>query len=550
MSKIGKHFIRNWNQWSLYTVTIGLFISIPILSIVFYLFKGTGEMWSHITQYFLMDYIGNSIILIFGTGILCTLVGVSSAWIVSQYEFPGRKQLEWILFLPLAIPSYIMAYAYVGLLGNGGLLIGIFQSIGIPIDRIEMMNIYGLIWVLSFSLYPYVYASSKAIFKSYPRSIRETVFLLGGDHKKYFRKIALPLASPAIIGGLFLVFMEVLNDYGAAKYYGINTFTTGIFRIWTALEDLQSAIYLSALLVIIILGFSFIVKKIRGKRSYTLNLRNQSDSSNRQALQGKKKWIYLMVLAIPLLFGFVLPFIQLIRWSFLTFHSMFNAELLWITLQSLLVGICTSAIVLISALSLLYFSRWNNIRLLKSLKNMVTIGYVIPGAIIGISIIRSSQGIVDFFENQFNLEVGYLFYNSIIILIYAYIFRFIAVAYNPIEANILKIGKNMYESSYLLGISKFKTLLKVELPLMRNILISTFLLVLIDTLKELPLTLILKPYKLRTLAITAYEYADDERVAEAAIPAVILIGVIILFMALVSWIENRKSANIGETKQH
>lgn len=539
MQTFRKHVLRNLNQWSLYTVAIGLLISIPILGIVFYLFYGTGPMWSHVIQYFLLDYIGNSAILICGTAIICTLVGVSSAWIVSQYEFPCRKQLEWVLFLPLAIPSYIMAYTYVGLFGNGGSIIGVLQSFGIPIQRIEMMNILGLIWVLSFSLYPYVYASTRAIFKSYPRSIRETVYLLGGNDHTYFRSVALPLATPAIIGGLFLVFMEVLNDYGAAKYYGINTFTTGIFRIWTALEDLQSAIYLSALLVLTIILFTFLIKKIRGKKSYALQLSNHDVQSIRQNLYGFKKWLYLGIVLIPVLFGLLLPGIQLVKWSILTFQSMVDVELLWITIQSLVVGLCAAALVIISTLILLFSSRWNNLTWLKSIKNMVTIGYVIPGAIIGISIIRSSQGIVDFFQHNFSLEVGYLFYNSSIILVYAYVFRFIAVAYNPIEANVLKIGKNMYESSYLLGISKLKTLLKIELPLMRNILISTFLLVLIDTLKELPLTLILKPYKLKTLAITAFEYADDERVAEAATPALILICTIILFMALVSLIEKR-----------
>ncbi|MGD1847818.1 MAG: ABC transporter permease, partial [Salibacteraceae bacterium] len=217
-------------------------MAIPLLAIVVYLFDGVGEMWSHISRHYLMSYCTNSLFLLLGTGTLCFLFGTSTAWIVSTYEFPFRKAISWLLFLPLAIPSYIVAYAYVGMLGNGGTLIGWMQGIGLPMERIDMMNIFGLIWVLSCSLYPYVYAGTRAMFSTLPRSLQEASALLGAGQRRYLFSVALPLVLPAIIGGLMLVFMEVLNDYGAAKYYGINTFTTGIFRSWTLLEDLQSAV--------------------------------------------------------------------------------------------------------------------------------------------------------------------------------------------------------------------------------------------------------------------------------------------------------------------
>ena len=268
-----KHLKRDFNKSSLLIVIISLLLAIPVFTILISLFKGTGEMWEHITSYFLIDYIQNSIILLLGSGIICFVIGTSSAWVVSRYKFKGRKIIEWLLFMPLAIPSYIVAYSYVGLFGYGGSFIKFINYLGFnSIDNIEMMNIYGLVWVLSFSLYPYVYASTRLIFQSYPTRLKDTASLLGASKNKYFFKIALPLASPAIIGGLFLVFMEVLNDYGAAKYYGINTFTTGIFRTWTALEDLQSSIYLSAILVVLVFFLVLIVKWLRGRRSYNLSL--------------------------------------------------------------------------------------------------------------------------------------------------------------------------------------------------------------------------------------------------------------------------------------
>ena len=278
-----KHFYRDFNQWSLLLIALGLLIAIPLLVIVIYLFDGVGEMWSHIVKYFLTDYILNSFLLLIGTGVLCSFFGTFSAWVVSNYEFPLRKLIQWLLFLPLAIPSYIVAYAYVGLLGNGGSLIRFFKSLGFSIEKIEMMNIFGLIWVLAFSLFPYVYAAARSVFMSFPRNMEEASNLLGASHQRYVFKIALPMASPAIIGGLFLVFMEVLNDYGAAKYFGVNTFTTGIFRSWTMLGDLQSAVYLSALLVILVFIINGIVYWLRRKKSYAIKL-DQSHQENRERM--------------------------------------------------------------------------------------------------------------------------------------------------------------------------------------------------------------------------------------------------------------------------
>lgn len=545
-----KHLKRDFSQWSLFTMTIGLFVAIPIFSILIYLFAGVGEMWSHIVSYFLLDYVKNSFLLILGTGVLTFLFGTSSAWIVSSYDFPFRKWIERLLLLPLAIPSYIVAYAYVGLLGNGGSLISCLQYLGLPIQKVEFMNIFGLIWVLSCSLFPYVYASARAMFMSLPNSIRESAMLLGVSNRRYFFSVALPLVSPAIIGGLFLVFMEVLNDYGAAKYYGVNTFTTGIFRSWTMLEDLQSAVYLSALLVLMVFLINALISWQRGKKSYAIKGNElQLDSSQRKILHGRKKVIYLSILGIPILFGFILPVFQLLHWALLTFDSMFNVELFWIALKSLSVALSAAFFIVTTALVLIYFSRWNQLKEIHFFKKIAIIGYVIPGAIIGIGIIRSSQSIIDFFSENFHLNIGYLFYGSSIILIYAYIFRFLAVAFNPLESNSLKLGKHLSESSYLLGKSNLKTLFKIEFPLLKNAITSAFLLVFIDVLKELPLTLILKPYNLQTLAVTAYAYADDERVAEAALPALLLIVIIILVLFLLNFGEKKTSPALQEKKQ-
>ena len=533
-----KHLKRDFNKSSLLIVIISLLLAIPVFAILISLFKETGEMWEHITSYFLIDYIQNSIILLLGSGIICFVIGTSSAWVVSRYKFKGRKIIEWLLFMPLAIPSYIVAYSYVGLFGNGGSFIKFINYLGFnSIDNIEMMNIYGLVWILSFSLYPYVYASTRLIFQSYPTRLKDTASLLGASKNKYFFKIALPLASPAIIGGLFLVFMEVLNDYGAAKYYGINTFTTGIFRTWTALEDLQSSIYLSAILVVLVFVLVLIVKWLRGRRSYNLKTYNSNDQDEiyRKDLKGLKKIIFLTIVFIPVLFGFLFPFLQLIIWGLQTFESMFNSDLLNIGIQTLFLGLSTSIITVFLATSLIYLSKWNYLKQLNITSKLATLGYVIPGAIIGIGVIKSSHSITEYFSAYHNIKIGYIIYNSILVLIYAYVFRFIAVAFNSIESNTLKLSKSLSESSNLLGFGKIKTFFKIDFPLIKNALLTSFILVFIDVIKELPLTLILKPYNLRTLAIKAYEYAEDERVAEAALPALFLIFIIGSMISVVNY---------------
>ena len=533
-----KHLKRDFNKSSLLIVIISLLLAIPVFAILISLFKGTGEMWEHITSYFLIDYIQNSIILLLGSGIICFVIGTSSAWVVSRYKFKGRKIIEWLLFMPLAIPSYIVAYTYVGLFGYGGSFIKFINYLGFnSIDNIEMMNIYGLVWVLSFSLYPYVYASTRLIFQSYPTRLKDTASLLGASKNKYFFKIALPLASPAIIGGLFLVFMEVLNDYGAAKYYGINTFTTGIFRTWTALEDLQSSIYLSAILVVLVFVLVLIVKWLRGRRSYNLKTYNSNDQDEiyRKDLKGLKKIIFLTIVFVPILFGFLFPFLQLIIWGIQTFESMFNSDLLNIGIQTLFLGLSTSIIIVFLATSLIYLSKWNYLKQLNVTSKLATLGYVIPGAIIGIGVIKSSHSITEYFSTYHNIKIGYIIYNSILVLIYAYVFRFIAVAFNSIESNTLKLSKSLSESSNLLGFGKIKTFFKIDFPLIKNALLTSFILVFIDVIKELPLTLILKPYNLSTLAIKAYEYAEDERVAEAALPALFLIFIIGSMISVVNY---------------
>ena len=522
---------RDTNKWSIYTLAIVICISIPILTIFFKLFSGPGETWSHLVEYVLADYILNSLWLVIGCSITTVFIGVSSAWIVSRYDIPFRKIIEWMLILPLAIPSYINAYVYAGIFDYGGSLELLLRLLGLPPIKLNIMNIFGLIFVLSLSLFPYIYVSARAVFLYQSSRLIEASKLLGASEKNTFYRIVLPIARPAIVGGLILVLMEVLNDYGAAKYFGVSTFTTGIFRSWFSLGEPSTAVYLSAVLLIVVFILMYLERLQRGAKSY-------SNSYKSNTILKKKKisiniqFLAMLIISMPIIFGFLIPLIQLIYWSFLTYKDVISTSFLTIALQSLGISFLTAFLTVLVALMTLYFPKWNRLKLLKKISRITILGYAIPGAIIAVGIMIPSLMIDKWFikiaKTVANIKIGFVINGTIIILVYAYVIRFLAVAFNPIEANQLKIGDSLSESSKLLSTGPLKTFFKIELPLLKSGAIGAFILVFVDVMKELPLTLILKPYQVNTLAVKAYEYASDELIMESALPSlcIIITGII------------------------
>ncbi len=511
---------RDANKWSILLLTIVLFVAIPIITIFINLFYGPGDTWKHLFTKLLPSYINNTIFLIVGTGFLTLLFGISSAWIVSRYEIPFKKQLQWLLIIPLAIPSYITAYAYAGIFDYGGFLDKFFSL------KIDVMNHFGLVFVLSVSLYPYVYVASRAFFMNQSNNIIEASKLLGGNERKTFFKLILPLARPAFVGGLILVIMEVLNDYGAAQYYGVNTFTTGIFRAWFSLEEPETAIYLSAILVTIIFILIIAERKQRGRIGYFNSSKNHHKLKTKE-IKGKYKLLFLSIVTVPILLGFLFPVLQLVYWAILTFNEVLTPNFFTIALQSLLLALVSAFFTVFLTITLIYITKWNRFSSINSIAKIGTLGYAIPGAVIAVGVLIPTlfidKWLITFFKNNLDVSVGFLINGTIAGLVYAYMVRYIAVAYNPIEAGTLKMGKSLPEASKMLGKGNIATFLRVEFPLLKPAILSGFILVFVDVMKELPLTLILKPYDINTLAVKAYEYASDELIAEAALPSLCII---------------------------
>ncbi len=507
-----------------------LLILTPIFTILIKLFDKPGETWGHIAEHLLPVYFSNSAILLVGVGICTFLMGVSTAWIVSIYEFPGRKYFEWLLILPLAFPSYMMGYSYVGLLEYTGPVSSWLRNnfdIHFVGPIIDIMNMPGVIFILSISLFPYVYVLCRASFSQQSSTFREAAVLLGSSNPRVFTKIALPLARPAIAGGLALVGMEVLNDYGTIKYFGVDTFTSGIFRAWFSLGDINTAIYLSAILTLFVLVLIWLENLQRGNRRWT----NRSDNSKpvKKIELSKPMRIALMLFCSFILsISFIFPLTQLIIWVSETWRYVIDAEFGILIFRSFSLAMGSAVLIALLSIVLLYTVRINPLRWIRYITKTSSIGYAIPGAVIAVGVMVPMMKL-DKFLNQFLYEgAGLLFSGTIFIVIFSYIIRFLAVGYNAIDSGFQKTGISVNEIARSLGASPFRTLLRIDLPLIRNSIAAGILLAFVDIMKELPLTLILRPFNFNTLATKAFDMATNEMIAESANASlvVVLTGII------------------------
>ncbi|MEM7370754.1 MAG: iron ABC transporter permease [Bacteroidota bacterium] len=520
------------NRWSVLVLIIGSFIGLPIFIVAYQLLKGPGEEWEHITTFLLPHYVYHTFFLIVCCAIGTLLIGVGCAWLICRYEFPFRRVLDWMLILPLAIPSFITAYAYAGVFDNGGTWTLMMAKLGIEVQKIDVMNLSGLCWVLSISLFPYVYIGARAAFRQHAQQFREASHLLGATERKFFFTIALPLARPAIISGLLFVIMEVLNDYGAAKYYGINTFTTGIFNSWRDLEDLPSAFYLSAILVLLIFVLILLERWQRGSRSYA-TVAASDGGSKRILLSGGKAWFVCLLTVFPLLAGFVLPVAQLLYWVYYTFWDVLDVAFIQLIINSFFIAFLAALLTTILALFFVYFSKWTHLSGVRLFARTASLGYIIPGAVIGLGVLISARMLVQGTASLFDLRIGFLLYGSMLTLVYAYVVRFFAIAHQTIEASSAKIGSQFFESAILLGKKPILALKQIDFPLLKTGLLSAMTLLFIDIMKELPLTLVLKSPDVQTLAIKAYEYIENgDQIDKAALPSLLIIGAVSCFILI------------------
>lgn len=530
-----------WRKSSLMAtaVLLGLPLFVVAYAALQLLLSGDHSTLSHLWQTVVPEYIRNSLILLAGVAIGVMTLGVSTAWLTTCCRFPGQRYFQWALLLPLAMPAYITAYTYTGMLDFSGPLqsaIRDFTDWGygdywFP----QIRSIGGAVMVLSLVLFPYVYLITRAAFLQQSTATMEAGRSLGLTPWQSFWRLALPLARPAMVTGTTLALMETLADYGTVQYFGVTTFTTGIFRTWYGLGDLQGALQLAAMLLVAVIALIMIERWSRQNARY-------EQSSQRQAqpfqLTGGKAWLATAACALPLLLGFILPALQLAAWSLDRWQVWTQPDFWGLAFNSLMLAFIAAIITVLLALWLAYGKRQFPTRPIRATVSFAGMGYAIPGIVIAVGVMLPlaalDAGLIAVAKSWFNWNPGLVFSGTLVALLFAYTVRFLSVSLQTVSAGLAQIRPSMDESAQILGYQPPQVLRKVHFPLLRTSILTAIILVGVDVLKELPATLVLRPFDFNTLAVRAYEMAGDERLADAGPPALMMVMVGLIPVILLS----------------
>ena len=519
--------ITNINFWIIFPIIVFVFFLMPLIAVLSSLFGEYSDNWSHLYNYVLFDYMKNSAVLVFGVSIMTLIIGAGSAWLVSNFDFLGKRFFEWALILPLSIPPYILAYTFTGLFDSYGtlnnLIRNIFELEQSYIFFPSIRNIWGAILVFSFTLYPYIYLVTRSAFLNQSRSTLEAGRILGLSRFEISFKLAMPMIRPAIIGGLMLVIMETLSDFGAVEHFSIPTFTTGIFRTWYGMGDLLTAMQLSSFLLILIAIFLFIENKSRRNADFV------SDSSTHRPIQierlnSKYSVLAFVFCSIPLLVGFILPTSELLVWAIYYNPSFFDDRFLDAAINTITLALIAAVLCSMIALLINFSVRINKNKILKILSSFLSIGYALPGLILAVGIVQTTTFIDSSLLNKTSLALT----GSVFGLVLAYIIKSYALSNNTISSGMEKISMGIDNSARVLKSSGWNLLGRIHFPLLKTSFFTSIMLVISEVVKELPATLILRPFNFDTLAVSTYIYAAEERMRDAAAPsiAIIIVGLI------------------------
>ena len=536
------------DRWKSGMFIVTLLFTIPVIVVFSSVFSETSDVWQHLVDTVLTDYISNSLILMLGVSVGTLSIGITTAWLTSICEFPARKFFQWALLLPLAVPAYIIAYTYTGMLDFTGpvqtFLREFFgwgaQDYWFP----EVRSIGGAITMLSLVLYPYVYLLTRAAFLEQSSVTLEASRSLGMGAWRSFFNVALPMARPAIITGLSLALMETLADFGTVEYFGVATFTTGIFRTWFGLGDVTAASQLASLLLVFVFILIMMERYSRRRARFHQQIGRQAHAQ-RIKLTPTQASVAFIACLLPFLFGFALPFAQLSVWTIETAEEMINADFYLLIFHSLSLAIATAVIALILALFMAYGQRLHDNPFMKIMVRTASMGYAIPGTVIAVGVVIPfawlDNRIDDWSTSQFDFSTGLLLSGTLFALIFSYLVRFLAVSVGAVESSLGKIKPSMDEAARSMGMKLFDVLKRIHIPLMRTSLLTALLLVFVDILKELPATLLLRPFNFNTLAVRAYELAADERLADASSAAIMIVlaGLIPVILLSITITKNR-----------
>ena len=527
------------NIWYISSFLISLIVAIPIITVFTSFFDATSNYSSIIKDTFLYDYIFNSLFLLIGVLTLTFVIGVGCAYIVSFYKFPGVNFFKWALILSFAIPAYIYAYSLTAFFENFGTAFSILKNLfgegnyNSFIPKFDGM--LGAIISISFSLFGYVYVLTRASFHYQSQNLIELGKNLGFSRRKSFFKIILPSARPAIVAGLSLVAMETLSDFGSVSFFGLSTLTTGIYNAWISFDDLTLANRLSFYLLIFILGLFMLENFSRKKAQYHSPTKGGFKSKSPIILKGHKSYLAFSFCFVVFFLSFIFPVLQMLYWTIIFPKHFIDLNIMELFFNTILLVFVSCCLLISLAFISNYGNRVSKSKILEFLTAFSVSGYAIPGIILAVAFITFISWLDNRIINFLELDtIKPIFIGSILGLVLVYFIRFYSLACNGIKSGYLKINYSIDESSYLLGYSKFKTFTKIHIPYLKNSILLIGVLIAIEIIKELPITLIMRPFNFETFATTAYIFASQDLLEAAAAPSLFLILIASVFILFTS----------------
>lgn len=529
--------------WTLGTAVIALIAMLPVLAVIILAFTPGDDIWHHLSSTVLPLYIWTTLKLMLGVGIGTFLVGVGGAWLVTMHRFPGKEIFEWALLLPLAMPAYVIAYVYTDLLEYAGPVQGALRDMfGWATMRDywfpEIRSLGGATAIMTLVLYPYVYLLSRAAFLEQSVCVLEASRVLGRSQWQSFYSVALPLARPAIVIGLSLVLMETLNDYGTVDFFAVYTFTLGIFDVWMNMSNMAGAAQLASLLLLFVIALVLTERYARRKQRFHHTTTTYKALPG-NTIRGWKGWFATAVCAMPVLLGFVLPSAVLATYAVTHFDQALNSTVLEIAGNSLMLSGAAAILAVLVAIFMAYGVRLKENPVLKTLTRIASLGYAVPGSVLGVGVIAVltslDNGIDAFMRDTFGISTGLIFSGTVAAVIFGYLVRFLALSFGTVEASLAKITPSMDGAARTLGHGAFATLKRVHMPLMKTSILTAGILVFVDGMKELPLTIILRPFNFQTLATYVHQFASDEQLGEASLAALTIVGTGIIPVILLSY---------------
>jgi len=537
-------------RWMSAAAIIGALVALPVLALAWEALQGSTGLWPHLLTYVLPPALSQTATLLLGVGIVVTVIGTSTAWLVTAYDFPGRRQLEWALLLPLAVPTYIIAYAYLDILHPLGPVQGAIRALlGYSSPREfrlpDIRSMTGCIVLLGFVLYPYVYITTRAMFLTQAANLVEVSRTLGTRRGQLFRRVALPLARPAIAVGVSLALMEALNDIGASEFLGVRSLTISVYTTWVTRADLPGAAQIALAMLVLVVALVVVERWARRRQRYwTAAQRSRSFAPHR--LPPLPGLAALALGLLPVLVGFAAPALYLAVEALRRFR--FNGisdRLLSEAVNTVVLAAIATGIVLLFGVIMAYTARSRPGRVAAALQRLSTIGYAMPGTVIAIGIlvpIAALDQVIDRAASAWlGVSTGLLLIGSGAALVYAYVARFLAISTGAVEAGFSRIPQSFDQAARSLGQTVTGTFRHVHLPLSKAALAAAGLLVFVDCMKELPATLLLRPLNVETLATHLYGEAARGTYEEAAIAALAIVLVGILPVVLLARIGRRSA---------